>query len=141
MKKIICIKGNCDTGKTTTVHRIYEKITGKKCSAGDINEVVIYKGEKIALVSAGDPGQHVFEKVKSYVEGGKVDIIIFCARTKRFENRSTVYEKEIEPHITNGTLLDISYSEYTLYIKYHKDNLDAFLQECDDLVNKIFAIL
>lgn len=141
MEKIICIKGNCDTGKTTTVHKIYEKITGKECGDGDIEVVVIYKGKKIALISAGDPGQRVFEKVKSYVEGGDVDIIIFCARTKRFENRPTVYENEIALHISEGTFLGVSYSEYTLCIKYRKDNLDAFLQECDDLVDKIFAIL
>jgi Cdc6-like AAA superfamily ATPase len=76
--KIILLSGRKGTGKTTTVHLLYDELIRckakllqmKKIGRNDYEWVVLYKGKKVALQSHGDIMYRVYQApiIYSYVD-------------------------------------------------------------------------
>jgi len=113
MKKIIALKGKSNTGKTTSIKRIYEWIknnyaikiiTPNTWSGDDIKTIIKVDGFVIGICSAGDEGS----TVKSYMDEfdkNRCDLILCACRTKGQTFQA------IQSYRSKGYLIDYIYTK------------------------------
>ena len=109
MAKIIIIRGERNSGKTTTTGLVYSellKISEKEHKFNnktvienslvydkktgdlfDFNAVLTVKGKTIGIVSAGDVAEDLKFQLNIFIEI-KIDIIICCARSRKVDGSS-----------------------------------------------------
>ncbi len=86
MKKIICLYGSANKGKTHTLNMLVgildpiQTINIKKLGENQ-QKVVEYNGHRIAITSAGD-SRHELEKNIKFCQKNECDILITATRTR-----------------------------------------------------------
>lgn len=135
MKKIICIRGEADSGKTTIVKRVYNKLTDQVCTEEEINTSFTYKGLSIAIFSQGDPNTKVVVKLKKYIKKQST-IIVCCARTGE-EEENKIYENEFLPFIqVKENIVGYEYQKIETE-KFKEKETDKYEEQYERLSSKI----
>jgi hypothetical protein len=105
MAEFIMITGDCEKGKTSSLHFVHEilvtkggKVTAFERVGGttyrDFSDVVEYNNKKIAIFTAGDIHDHV-RKAILYCETKHADFLIFACNSKRKDCKELIDLKEI----------------------------------------------
>lgn len=86
MKKIICLYGSANKGKTPTLNILIGLLDPAKVIAPeelrlDHREVVVYKGHRIAVTTAGDRDYDLTENIK-FCKENECDILVTATRTR-----------------------------------------------------------
>lgn len=91
MMKIIALRGDSNCGKTATLNLVYNRliasggISSHKVQVGgdpnDFEDIVIYKGQKIAFYTMGDYSYATIDAISKYA-GLKVDLLILASNVK-----------------------------------------------------------
>lgn len=89
-KKLLCVAGPQNSGKTTILKLVYKKLTGIEKNE-EFNEVVSIADKKIAIISQGDPGTNLTGKIDYYINQEEIDIIVFAARKNIRQTNNDVY--------------------------------------------------
>lgn len=165
MKKIICIKGTKDSGKTTTIGMVYQKLHGKaflsqlgmetdsflgydKCDENcsgcnnrvdDFIAILPYRGYKVGFISAGDPHTNLIVRIKLFITL-KVDVIVCCARCGRrnsFNDSVAQKFEELRSILREDKVIVHNTWEYTNggICTSKAPLVDIILSEIDDALN------
>lgn len=80
-KTIICLSGPANSGKTTSVRKLYEFLGGTdKTHAPEVVDSVKYKGFTIGCMSIGDPNSSQEENLDKLLKEG-CDIVVTACRS------------------------------------------------------------
>ncbi|TAE80967.1 MAG: hypothetical protein EAY81_10065 [Bacteroidetes bacterium] len=89
--KILALRGGSSCGKTATLNLVYDRlialggIASHKVKLGgdpkDFEDIVIYKGQKIAFFTMGDYAYASINAITKYA-GLKVDVLIIASNVK-----------------------------------------------------------
>jgi molybdopterin-guanine dinucleotide biosynthesis protein len=117
--KIIALLGPADSGKTTTINLVYNKVLAAggistlwhaiAGRAGDFEAVVDFKGQKVAFYSDGDYANKTKDIIRKY-DAAKVDVMI-CATNSRFSTTIPFISRFVVHHIINKTIATATLTE------------------------------
>ena len=79
--KIILLSGKPNSGKSTSLNLLYEKITGKKSGSFDFDEKLDkkYKNKSVAITTSGDVYQCCVEAIVKYAD---CDVLVLAYSDK-----------------------------------------------------------
>ena len=89
-KQVIALWGTANSGKSTTLRKLYELLTKAYPTAQvdilhkvgvDLSLIITIDGVLIGIESQGDPGSRLPDSIKVFIKRGCV-IIVCCTRTK-----------------------------------------------------------
>lgn len=146
MKKIIALYGISNSGKTSTLKKIYELIRYfcKEEIIQEINKEIFcilttINGIKIGIVSQGDPSTGIDKKIEKFIEKGCS--IIICATRTRGETVQVVQSyKKLEYEIEWVEAVSLTGYEKTkrdLYNHLYKSLIQARVEDIMDRVNSV----
>jgi hypothetical protein len=89
MKTVIALYGPANTGKSSTVKKVYELLKAKYPNAPvtheiihhDVRAIIKINGHSIGIESQGDPGSRIFTSISLFVQE-ECDIIVCATRTR-----------------------------------------------------------
>lgn len=80
-KTIICLSAPADTGKTTTIWKLFEQLGGKNREYyPEVEDSINYRGHKIGCMSTGDPGSSQKESLEKLLKED-CDIVVAASRS------------------------------------------------------------
>ena len=117
--KVIALLGPADSGKTTTINLVYNKVLAAggistfwqaiAGRAGDFEAVVDFKGQKVAFYSDGDYANRTKDVIRKY-DAAKADVMI-CATNSRFSTPIPFISRFAAHHIINKTIATATLTE------------------------------
>lgn len=146
MKKIIALYGVSNSGKTTTIKKVYELIR-YFCIEEMVQEInkeifcilTTINGTKIGIVSQGDPSTGMDKKIEKFIE--KNCSIIICATRTKGETVEVVQsynklEYEVE-WVEAVSLTGYEKTKKDLYNHLYKPLIQARVEDIMDRINSV----
>jgi hypothetical protein len=98
MKKIIALSAPSNTGKTTILKLLWKKISNTSVKSGDITERCTIEGNVVSIISCGDPGTDLENRLAKELDDA--DWVVCACRTrgetpKGVENCATRFNAKI----------------------------------------------
>ena len=111
MDAIIALKGKENIGKSTTIRRLFEKLSKDKSytlisttfkkSGGDFQAIFEKNGKRIGITSYGDTSSLIYKKLKYFLENKCVIAICACKIPVRKRGKGTIATVE---ELTNNPI-------------------------------------
>lgn len=135
-KWLICLFALSNSGKTSTIRRVLQKLGGVLQQTGDFVDKVNYKGYIVGAASVGDPDSSQAEDIESLMLD-RCDIIVCAARSRGqtktdVENLSAQYGYYA---IFNSPYYTETWMRDTNYRLLYEANSDIVISLINQIIN------
>lgn len=131
-KTIICLSAPANTGKTTTIWKLYELLGGKNREYyPEVEDSIRYRNHTIGCMSTGDPGSSQKESLEKLLKAG-CDIVVAASRS---------YGKTVENAEELAKQFDYDFIRISLIFMYTNASKNLFNLSVDANVGFIFTII
>lgn len=132
VKTIICLSAPADTGKTTTICKLYELLGGKnRDDSSEVEDSIRYHNHIIGCMSTGDPGSSQKESLERLLKEG-CEIVVAASRS---------YGKTVEDAEELAKQFGYKFIRISLLFMYTNAGEDLFHLSVDTNAKFILTII